>query len=99
MEKSKSKSLSLDQLFATPWTIEYMEFYRPEYWSGWSFPSPGDPPNPGIEAQGSCIAGRFFTSWPTREAQLPMESKWKRKTLLPPVYSLSLVSTEWDWIT
>ena len=26
-----------------------MEFSRPEYWSGWSFPSPGDPPNPVIE--------------------------------------------------
>ena len=26
-----------------------MEFSRPEYWSGWSFPSPGDLPNPGIE--------------------------------------------------
>ena len=26
-----------------------MEFSRPEYWSGWSFPSPGDLPNPGIK--------------------------------------------------
>ena len=26
-----------------------MEFSRPEYWSGSPFPSPGDPPNPGIE--------------------------------------------------
>ena len=26
-----------------------MEFPRPEYWSGWPFPSPGDLPNPGIE--------------------------------------------------
>ena len=26
-----------------------MEFSRPEYWSGWHFPSPGDFPNPGIE--------------------------------------------------
>ena len=26
-----------------------MEFSRPEYWSGWPFPSPGDLPNPGIE--------------------------------------------------
>ena len=22
------------RLFATPWTIQSMEFYRPEYWSG-----------------------------------------------------------------
>ena len=26
-----------------------MEFSRPEYWSGYSFPSPGDLPNPGIK--------------------------------------------------
>ena len=26
-----------------------MEFSRPEYWSGWPFPSPGDLPKPGIE--------------------------------------------------
>ena len=33
----------------TPWTIQSMEFSRPEYWSGQPFPSPGDLPNPGIE--------------------------------------------------
>ena len=26
-----------------------MEFSRPEYWSGWPFPSPEDLPNPGIK--------------------------------------------------
>ena len=26
-----------------------MGFSRQEYWSGLPFPSPGDPPNPGIE--------------------------------------------------
>ena len=25
-----------------------MEFSKPEYWSWWLFPSPGDLPNPGI---------------------------------------------------
>ena len=38
----------------TPWTIAFqaplsMRFSRQEYWSGLSFPSPGDLPNPGIE--------------------------------------------------
>ena len=28
-----------------PWTIQSMEFSRPEYWSGQPFPSPGDLPN------------------------------------------------------
>ena len=26
-----------------------MEFFRPEYWRGWPFPSPGDLPSSGIE--------------------------------------------------
>ena len=36
---------------ATPWTIQSMEFSRPEYWSGESFPSPGHLPNTGIKSQ------------------------------------------------
>ena len=37
-----------------PWTVDcqaplYMEFFRQEHWSGLSFSSPGDLPNPGIE--------------------------------------------------
>ena len=35
--------------FATPRTIQSMEFSRQEYWSGQPLPSPGDLPNPGIE--------------------------------------------------
>ena len=33
----------------TPWTVQSMEFSRPEYWSGEPIPSPGDLPNPGVE--------------------------------------------------
>ena len=64
----KWKSLSRVRLFVTPWTLQSMEFSRPEYWDGWPFPSPGDLPNPVIETQVSRIAVRFFTSWATREA-------------------------------
>ena len=46
--KLKCKLLSHVQLFATPWTIQSMEFFRPEYWSELPFPSPGDLPNPGV---------------------------------------------------
>ena len=31
---SEWKSLSHVQLFVTPWSIQPMEFSRPEYWSG-----------------------------------------------------------------
>ena len=37
---------SLSCVFATPWTIQSMEFSRPQYWSRGS---PGDLPNPGIK--------------------------------------------------
>ena len=50
------KSLSLVRLFATPWTVARQaplstEFSRQEYWSGLSFPLPGDLPNPGIKPE------------------------------------------------
>ena len=35
--------------FMTPWTIQSMEFCRPEYWSGQPFPSPGDLSSPEIK--------------------------------------------------
>ena len=50
--KVKVKSLSHVLLFVTPWTVTYygplsMQFSRQEYWSGLSFPSPGDLPDQG----------------------------------------------------
>ena len=44
-----TNSLRRFLLFETPWTIQFMEFSRPEYWSGQPFPSLGDLPNPVIE--------------------------------------------------
>ena len=49
-----AQSLSRIQLFATPWTGALqaplsLGFSRQEYWSGLSFPSLGDLPNPGIK--------------------------------------------------
>ena len=52
MKIKKVKSLSHVQLFVTPRTVAYetpwsMGFSRQEYWSGLSFTSPGDLPDPG----------------------------------------------------
>ena len=44
-----------------------MGFSRPEYWSG-IFPFSRGSSQPRERTQVSCIAGRFFTSWATREA-------------------------------
>ena len=35
-----------------------------EYWSGLSFPSPGDLPHPGIKPASPALADRFFTTEP-----------------------------------
>ena len=45
--------LSHIQLSATPWIVAHqaplsMGFSRQEYWSGLPFPTPGDPPDPGL---------------------------------------------------
>ena len=65
--KVKVKSLSRVPLFETPWTVALqvplpMEFSRQEYWSGLPFPTPGDPPDPGIKPTSPALAGRFFTT-------------------------------------
>ena len=49
------ESLSHVWLFAIPWTVQSMEFSRPEYWSGYPFPSPGDLPNPGIKPRSPAL--------------------------------------------
>ena len=38
-----------------PRTIEFMEFSRPEYWSGYPFLSTGDLPIPGIEPRSPAL--------------------------------------------
>ena len=56
--------------FATAWTVVHqaplsVEFYRQEYWSGLSFPPPGDLPDPGNEPLfpvSLALAGGFFTT-------------------------------------
>ena len=47
-----------------------MGFSRQGYWSGLSFPSPGDHPDPGIEPTSlasPALAGRFFTTVPPQK--------------------------------
>ena len=52
-----------------PWTVAHqsplsMGFPKQEYWSGLSFPSPGDLPNPGTEPVSPALVGRLFTTEP-----------------------------------
>ena len=39
-----------------------MGFPKQEYWSGLSFPSPQDLPDPGIKPLSPALAGGFFTT-------------------------------------
>ena len=50
-----------------------MRFPRQEYWSGLSFPSPGDLPNPGIKLISPAFADRFFTIEPREK---PLSHKY-----------------------
>ena len=57
--------------FATPGTVQSMEFSRPEYWSGWvAIPFSRGSSQPRDGTRVSCIAGRFFTIRATREAHM-----------------------------
>ena len=51
----KVKVTQLCPTLVTPWTIQSMEFSRPEYSNGCPFPSPGDFPNPGIEPRSPAL--------------------------------------------
>ena len=71
-----SHSLSLVQLFVTPWTVAFRllypwEFSRQEYWNGLPFPSPGGLLDPGIEPRSPALQVGF----------LPAESPGK-----PPIH-------------
>ena len=66
--RSEVKSLSRVRL-CDPWTVAHqappsMGFSRQEYWSGLPFPSPGDLPNPGIEAGSPTLQADALTSAP-----------------------------------
>ena len=58
--KVKRKSPSCVRLLGTPWTIQSMEFSRPEHRSGQPFPSPGDLPNPGIEPRSPALQAILY---------------------------------------
>ena len=75
----KVKVVSRVRLCVTPGTMQCIEFSRPESWSGQPLPSPGDPPNPGIEPRSPTL----------RADSLPAGAPGKPKN--PGVGSLSLL--------
>ena len=68
-------SLSLIQLFVTPWTVARQAplsigFSRQEYWSGQPFSSPGNLSDPGIKSGSPALQADSFTISATGEAHL-----------------------------
>ena len=66
---ARARSLSCVLLFVTPWTVAYqaplsMGFPKQEYWSGLSFPPPGDLPYPGIELRSPTLWADVLSSKP-----------------------------------
>ena len=62
-------------LFILFWTVARrvplsLELTRQEYWGGLPFPTPGDPPNPGIEPMSPALASRFFITEPPRKLRV-----------------------------
>ena len=63
------QSLSLVQVFVTPWTVAdqfplSMEFPRQEFWCGQPFPSSGDLPEPEIETRSLALLAVSLPSEP-----------------------------------
>ena len=63
----KCKSFSYVWLFETPWTVHGTFQARILEWA--AFPFPRESSQPRDWTQVSCMAGGFFTSWVTMEAQ------------------------------
>ena len=92
-ENSVSESEShcvMSHTLCNPWTIQSMEFSRPEYWNGQPFPSPGDLPNPGIKSRSPILQADSLPAEPQGKPKntgvgslslpqqifLTQESKW-----------------------
>ena len=78
------KSLSCVRFFATPWTVAYqaspaMGFSGQECWSGLPFPSPGDPPDPGIELGSPALQADTLPSEPPGKPPLTRKATVKTK--------------------
>ena len=70
--------LVISNSFATPWAIACqaslsMGFPRQEYWTGMPFPSPGDLPDPGIEAGSPVLQGDSLPSEPPGKGSIKIK--------------------------
>ena len=85
-EKCENVSLSRVWLSVTPWTVVRpaplsMEFSRQEYWSGLSFPFPGDFPTSGLEPRSSTLqAGSLLSHQGSAAFMIRCSKSWCLKS-------------------
>ena len=96
------KLLCSVRLFATPWTVARqaplsMGFSRQEYWSGLPFPSPGDPPNPGIEPRSPELQADAVSSEPPGKQEDRLLCPWDSPGKNTGVDLLSLFQGIFPW--
>ena len=89
--------LSHVQLFVTPWTVAhqaplFMEFSSQEYWSRLPFPSPGDLPNPGIEATSPTLQADSLPFEPPGKLLFRVLEKSQMNLLAQPVHVEATIS-------
>ena len=63
-EVTQSCPTLCDPMDCSHQALPSMEFSRQEYWSGLSFPSPGDPPDPGMEPRSPVLQADSLPSEP-----------------------------------
>ena len=97
------QSLSRAQSFVTLRTVAHktpqsLELFRQEYWSGLSFPSPGDLPDPGIEPKSPALQADFLpTEPPGNRNRNGVHNKWtalETSQNLPPPLSVKKPSSK-----
>ena len=97
------QSLSRAQSFVTLRTVAHktpqsLELFRQEYWSGLSFPSPGDLPDPGIEPKSLALQADFLpTEPPGNRNRNGVHNKWttlETSQNLPPPLSVKKLSSK-----
>ena len=87
-------------LFVAPWNIGCqaplsMGFSRQENWNRLPFPTPGDPPDPGIESESTvspALVGRFFSTEPPGYIHVSIQSYMASSGVSSVPFSHSAVS-------
>ena len=103
--RTESKSRSVVSNSATLWTVACqaplsMEFSKQKYWSGLTFPSPGDLPNPGIEPASPALQADSLPSQPpgklkkTGKTQIGDSSSDPSNCLRHPAFLFPLIYTD-----